>query len=260
MNTTADINRTPERMRALKACVVIPTYNNANTLTGVIEDAAVWCGDIIVVDDGSTDGTQEILRGFGERITTVAYSPNRGKGVALRNGFRKARQMGFDYALTMDSDGQHFAADIPLFLDAAECLPEAMVIGSRKMENENMPRGNTFANKFSNFWFAMQTCRRLPDTQTGYRLYPLAKMDSMRFFTNRYEAELEMMVRMAWRGVEIVPVGISVYYAPAGERVTHFRKGKDFMRISLLNTLLCFAALLWGYPSMIIRKLTVRRG
>lgn len=248
-----------ERMCGIGAGVLIPTYNNAATLSTVVEAALEQSECVIVVDDGSTDSTGEILRGFGGRIELVSYAPNRGKGHALHEGFRRARELGLRYVVTLDSDGQHFPGDMVRFVEAVEARPDAMVIGSRGMEHDNMPRGNTFANRFSNFWFAVQTLRRLPDTQTGYRLYPLRRMRRMHFFTSRYEAELEMLVRIAWAGIPIVAVPVRVYYAPEGERVSHFRKGRDFARISLLNTLFCFAAVVYGWPSMLLHRIFDRR-
>jgi len=236
-----------------KVCVVIPTYNNSGTVAKVIGSALEHCKDVIVVSDGADDATRsEILR-FGDSIDHIGYSPNRGKGYALRTALKRAGERGFDYAITMDSDGQHFADDIPLFLKAIEDGDGELFVGSRCLTAENMPSGNTFANRFSNFWFAVQTLRRLPDTQTGFRAYPLAGCALP--LTNRYEAELEMLVRSAWKGIRIVPVPVRVYYAPEGERVSHFRKGRDFARISLLNACLTVAAVFYGWPSMLIHRL-----
>lgn len=137
----------------------------------------------------------------------------------------------------------------------ADKHPDAMLIGSRNLRMENMPGKNTFANKFSNFWFKVQTGVSLPDTQSGFRLYQLDKLGSLWYLTSRYEAELEMLVAQCWKRVEMVPVKIDVYYPPAGERVTHFRPFWDFFRISILNTILCILALLYGYPSKLLRKL-----
>ncbi|MCL2245800.1 MAG: glycosyltransferase family 2 protein, partial [Lentimicrobiaceae bacterium] len=152
-------------------------------------------------------------------------------------------------------DGQHFASDILLFKKAVEKNPDALIVGNRNLTQENMPKKNSFANKFSNFWFALQTGTKLPDTQTGFRLYPLEKMGSLRPFTSRYEAELEILVRCAWRGIKLVSVPIQVYYAPEEERVSHFRPGVDFFRISLLNTLFVVLALVYGYPAKWVRYL-----
>lgn len=234
-------------------CIIIPTYNNAGTIRQVIDDVSRYTHDIIVVNDGCTDGTDALLTGM--QVTVVDYGRNRGKGYALKAGFRKAREMGFDYAITLDADGQHFASDIPAFTEAADRHPDSLIVGSRNLMEEGMPAGNTFANKFSNFWFRLQTGINLPDTQTGYRLYPLKRMRRLWWMTSRYEAELEMLVYAAWSGIRIVPIPVKVYYPPAGQRVTHFRPVYDFARISLLNTILCFLAVVYGLPSKLIRLL-----
>ena len=241
-------------MQQQKVCVVMPTYNNSGTLRDVVERVLVYSNDVIVVNDGCTDNSADVLASFGERITVVDYGRNRGKGYALKQGFNKAKAMGFDYALTIDSDGQHFPEDIPLFVEALEQHPGALIVGSRNLNQENMPGGNTFANKFSNFWFKIQTGIDLPDTQTGYRLYPLKNMPNLALLTSRYEAELELLVFSAWRGMDLIPIKINVYYPKGEERVSHFRPFWDFFRITVLNTVLCVVALVYGWPSRLIRK------
>ena len=242
-------------LKELGICVIIPTYNNAGTIMQVIQSVAEYCDDIFVVCDGPTDGTVELVKQSATPVNVVEYQPNKGKGTALVTGFREALKRGFRYAITLDSDGQHYASDIPAFVEAITRHPDALIIGSRGLKHDNMPQKNTFANKFSNFWFTVQTAKKLPDTQTGFRLYPLQKMGKMHIITSRYEAELELLVRSAWRNINIIPIPINVYYPPQEERVSFFRPGKDFTRISILNTFFCFAAILYGYPSMLIRKL-----
>ena len=237
-------------------CVVIPTYNNASTVGQVVKDCLRQCRDVIVVNDGCTDGTPDILSSI-DGITVVEYGSNRGKGYALKTGFRKALEMGFAYALTLDADGQHYASDIPLFLEANRQHPGALIIGSRQLEGVDRSRGSSFANKFSNFWFWVQTGRALSDTQTGYRLYPLHRLHGLSLLTSRYEAELELMVFASWHGVSLVPIPIHVYYPPREERVSHFRPAKDFTRISILNTVLCFLAVVYGLPLRLLRVLMV---
>ena len=232
----------------------MPTYNNGGTLRNVAERVLAFTNDLIIVNDGCTDNTPEILASLGDKITVVDYGKNRGKGYALKKGFEKARELGFDYAITIDSDGQHFPEDIPLFIDAIKQKQNALVVGSRNLKQENMPGGNTFANKFSNFWFRVQTGINLPDTQTGYRLYPLKNMPSLCMLTSRYEAELELLVFSAWRNIPLIPIKINVFYPKAEERISHFRPFWDFFRISVLNTILCFVAIFYGWPSRLIRK------
>lgn len=247
-----------QQLKDLGVCVIIPTYNNVGTIMQVVESVSAYCEDIIVVCDGPTDGTTELVKNSAIPKAIVAYEPNKGKGTALSMGFRKAMELGFRYSITLDSDGQHYASDIPVFAKALAQHLGSLIIGSRGLQHDNMPQRNTFANKFSNFWFTVQTAKRLPDTQTGFRLYPLEKMGKMRLITSRYEAELELLVRSAWRNIDIVPIPINVYYPPENERISHFRPFQDFGRISLLNTFFCFAAILYGYPSMLVRKIVSR--
>jgi 1-acyl-sn-glycerol-3-phosphate acyltransferase len=250
----SDIDQQKRRLRERGICIVIPTYNNEGTITAVVQATLQECRDVIVVNDGSTDGTRDILHGM-EGITLVEYAENRGKGYALKCGFRRALQMGFAYAITLDGDGQHYPDDIALFLKANQQHPGALILGSRQMDGIERSLGSRFANEFSNFWFYVQTGRRLADTQTGYRLYPLKKLHGLELLTSRYEAELELLVQASWHGVEIVPINIKVYYPPLAERVSHFRPIRDFARISVLNTVLCFLAVVYGLPLRLWRWL-----
>lgn len=241
-----------------EACAVIPTYQNAKTLLKVVADVHRVVDTVFVVDDGSNDGTAALLdKATGnERPEKVLTHPkNCGKGAALKTGLTYARQQGFRYAVTVDADGQHRADDIPALLKAVEEEPDALAIGSRGLQHENMPAKSTFANRFSNFWFALQTLQRLPDTQSGLRVYPLRRLHGLRWMSARYEAELTLLVFSAWAGVKLLPVPVSVYYPPRDQRVTHFRPGRDFTRISVLNTLLCFLMVVYGWPRIFCRQI-----
>ncbi len=244
-----------DRMAALGCVVLIPTYNNAGTLAQVISDVKEYASDVIVVNDGSTDNTAEILTAI-EDIRIISYAENRGKGYALKLGLSKAYEWGYRYAITIDSDGQHYADDIAVFVERIEQSPDTLLIGARNLTADNMPSKNTFANKFSNFWFKIETGQSLSDTQSGYRLYPLEKLQNIRLITRRYEFEVEIIVRAAWRGVKVENVPIKVYYAPDDKRVSHFRPLRDFTRISLLNSVLVLYALLVYYPWRFVRSLT----
>lgn len=244
-----------ERMRELGCIVVMPTYNNAGTLARVIGDVLQYAEDVLVVNDGSTDATQSILEQI-DGIRIHSYAENRGKGHALKCGLKLAYEWGFRYALTIDSDGQHYADDIPAFIERIEQVPDSLLIGARNLTADNMPSKNTFANRFSNFWYRVETGQRLEDTQSGFRLYPLRKLQHIRFLTTRYEFEVEIIVRAAWRGVRVKNLPIKVYYPPQEERVSHFRPLRDFTRISILNTVLVLYALLFYYPWRFLRALT----
>lgn len=244
---TTDTTRQQALLRDRGICVVIPTYNNDGTIGRVVEETLAECDDVIVVNDGSTDTTASILSAI-EGITLVTLPKNSGKGAALKAGFRKALDMGFAYAITLDGDGQHYPKEITKFLEANKEHPGTLIVGSRNPEGIDRSKGSNFANQFSNFWFWLQTGRRLSDTQTGYRLYPLRKLHGLCLLTSRYEAELELLVFSSWHGTDIVEIPIDVYYPPQEERVSHFRPGMDFARISVLNTVLCVLAVVYGLP------------
>ena len=243
-----------EKADDLKACVIIPTHNNAATLAKVIEDVALYSNHIIVVNDGSTDNTVEIVKHF-PAVQFINYTKNVGKGWALRNAFRYAIEKGYKYAISIDSDGQHFAKDLPAFINKLVEEPNAVIIGARNMEQASVPGGSSFGNKVSNFWFKVETGITSFDTQSGFRLYPLEPMKKMRFITRKYEFEIEVLVRLAWKGVKVVSVPVTVYYAPKGERISHFRPYKDFFRISVLNTILVLITFLYIKPRDFLRTL-----
>jgi len=238
-----------------KAGVIIPTYNNEKTLEHVIRSVLGYCEQVIVVNDGATDGTAAIIARFPQLIV-INHPGNQGKGMALRHGFRKAVELGWEYAITIDSDGQHFPEDFYQFLEKIKEQPGSLIIGARNMNVENIPGKSSFGNKFSNFWFWVETGIRLPDTQSGSRLYPVQRLRKIWFFTTRFEFEIEVIVKAAWRGIPVIQVPVGVYYAPGNERVSHFRPAKDFTRISFLNTWLVILAAFFWRPIMILRGLT----
>jgi glycosyltransferase involved in cell wall biosynthesis len=240
-------------LKQMGICVIVPTYNNHKTVKRVIESVLEYTDDLIVVNDGATDETPAILNEFGDKIVLISYAPNKGKGYALRMAFAKATELGYHYAITIDSDGQHFANDIPKFIEVHRSHPDAVIMGARNLEAEGMAAKSSFANRFSNFWFRLQTGIYMPDTQTGFRLYPLDKIKNLTLFTNRFEFEIEVIVKLAWRDVPFVSVPIQVKYDP-NERVSHFRPGPDFTRISFLNAWFTILTALYHLPRRLLLK------
>jgi glycosyltransferase involved in cell wall biosynthesis len=246
-----------QKFKQLKCCVLIPTYNNAKTIEAVIQSTLDYCDDVIVVNDGCTDHTSEILSKYPQ-LKVVTHPINQGKGKGLRNGFAKAAELGFDYAISIDSDGQHYPKDFIIFLNKIEQEPGSLIIGARNMAVENVPNKSNFGNKFSNFWFWAETGITLPDTQSGYRLYPVQRLKKIWLFTTKFELEIEVIVKAAWRGIPVISVPVSVYYAPEGERVSHFIPSRDSTRISFLNTYLVILAALFWRPVMLIRSINFK--
>lgn len=235
-----------------QVCVLIPTYNNQKTLSKVLDEVLMKTTNVIVINDGSTDNTLSILENY-QQIVLVDYKKNRGKGYALQKGFQVARELGFDYAITIDSDGQHFADDIPVFMEAIKQEPyPVLLIGNRNMSQEGIPKGSSFGNRFSNFWFWFETGIKLKDTQSGYRVYPL-KAIPKKYFTNKFEFEIEIIVRSAWNGIPVKNIPVKVHYDQK-DRVSHFRPYKDFFRISILNTVLVLLMLFYIKPRDFFRN------
>lgn len=244
---------TIDRFRQLKAGVIVPTYNNAGTLGKLLSTLFHYTDRVIVVNDGSTDATSGICSSF-PNITLVSYAKNMGKGWALRSGFKKARELGWEHAITIDSDGQHFPEDLPAFLDMLEREPGTLIIGKRNMTQDGIPGKSSFGNNFSNFWYRVETGYRMEDTQCGYRLYPIKALEHFTFLTRKFEFEIEVIVRAAWSGIPIGAVPVKIHYDEKEKRISHFRPFRDFTRISILNTFLVAIAFLYIKPRNFIRQ------
>ncbi|MBL7766642.1 MAG: DUF2062 domain-containing protein [Chitinophagaceae bacterium] len=245
-----------------KACFLLPTYNNAQAIAPVIEACLRQTSHVVVINDGSTDHTLKVIHQYPVQI--VSYEHNKGKGYALRKGFQYAIAQGYDYVLTIDTDGQHYPEDCLNFFEVLKENPGSLLIGSRNLNQENVPGKSSFGNRFSNFWYKVETGLNMPDTQSGYRLYPVFEYANTSFYTRKYEFEIEVIVRSSWKGIPVLPVPIRVFYPKQEERITHFRPLKDFTRISLLNTVLVLIAFLYIKPrDLVLRPLRekgIRRG
>lgn len=240
--------RSKELSRKLKVLTIIPSYNNGGTILDVVTKCLNYSDQVLVINDGSTDHSYRLLEQYGDTIKVISHPKNLGKGEAIKTGFIYAKDHQFNFVLTIDSDGQHFPEDIPYLLEESNRFPNAIIMGSRNFNVENMPSKNSFGNKFSNFWFKLFTGTDLPDTQSGFRIYPVKIIDQIKLVTWKYEFEVEILVKSSWTGYPIVPTPIRVYYPPATSRVSHFRPFQDFTRISILNTILATRAFFYEIP------------
>lgn len=236
---------------AVRACVVIPTYDHGGTVADVVRRAAALL-PVFVVDDGSTDDTA--LRLAGAPATLLRHPRNRGKGAALQTGLAAAFEAGFTHAVSLDADGQHRPEDLPPLLEAARREPHALVLGTRDLRAAGAGRGSRFGNAVSCFWTWVETGFRLSDTQTGFRVYPLALVDSLWFRTTGYDFEVEVIVVAAWCGAPLRAVPVTVHYPPRGERISHLRPVVDFLRISRLNTVLVTQRICLPAPYLAVRR------
>ncbi len=216
-----------------RICVLIPVYNHPQTIARVVRQARERF-PTIVVNDGSTDDTATIVREL-EDITLVDLPTNQGKGEALKAGFRKALELGFTHAITMDADGQHNPAELDGFAQSCRKNPDALITGTRELKKEGAPFPRRFSNGLSNFWFRVETGIPLHDTQCGYRCYPLLPVTNLMTRAGRYAYELEVLVKAAWAGIPILAEPVSADYAEPTSRLSHFRNGLDMFQISRLH-------------------------
>jgi glycosyltransferase involved in cell wall biosynthesis len=236
----------------MNVLVVIPVYNHAATIRAVAQAVLRSGRPLLVVDDGSDDGSLDRVADLD--ILRLRCARNRGKGHAILRAAAVADRMGYDAILTLDADGQHDPADGGLLLAAAAGTWPAIVVGARRMEAGHAPRSSRFGRAFSNFWVRLECGLTLPDTQSGYRLYPVPFLLSRRFFTRRYSFEVEVLVRGGWAGLPLLSVPVPVYYPPGPERVSHFRKFRDNLRLTGLHTHLVLRSLLpWPHRRLLAR-------
>lgn len=249
------------RFDALKCCVIIPTYNNYATISRVLTDVLRYTRNIIVVNDGSTDATAAILNAFQD-LTVIHIPSNKGKGNALKTGFKASEDLDYEYAISMDSDGQHFPDDLHVFLDTLEehlpQQPNLLIIGARKMNDPSVPNKSSIGNQFSTLTYWLETGIKLTDTQCGYRLYPLKIVNQLNLFTSRFELEIEVIVKAAWEGVKVINMPVKVLYDPE-ERVTHFKPWQDVARITLLNIYFVVIGAFYIAPRNLLRKLRSKK-
>ncbi len=218
----------------LKLRIAIPAYNNAGTVKRVVQDALETGAEVMVVDDGSTDGTADRLDALPVHI--IRHDRNMGKGAAILSALHACREKGVTHMVTLDADGQHDPRDVPRFIAAIKSNPHAFLVGNRNFNRMTTPWVSRFGRRFSNFWFRLQTGRSLQDTQCGFRAYPVVALDRLRLRERHFSFEIEVLVKAAWAGVPLQDVTVSVFYPEKSERVSHFHPFTDNLRLTLLNT------------------------
>jgi len=212
--------------------VVIPAFNEASTIRDIVTRALRQVERIIVVDDGSGDGTGTALRGLP--VTVLRNPTNLGKAASLRRGMVHALMDGASAVVTLDADAQHEPEDIPRLVAAHARNPQAIIVGARLHDKHRIPRARYLANRFANFWIAWAAGYPISDSQSGFRLYPatlLSAVDVRNDTSLAFVFESAVLINAARLGVPSIPVGISALY-PAGARASHFRPVVDVLLIA----------------------------
>ncbi len=209
--------------------VIIPTYNHGSTVKAVATAALALGWPVYVVDDGSTDGGDPSLESMAG-VRLLRHRVNRGKGAAMMTGFEAAAKHA-DWAITLDADGQHFPEDAHELIAAIPRSRRPIMLGRRlRMSAEGAPWTSRFGKEFSNFWIRMAGGPKVNDSQSGFRIYPLPEVLQLGVRAQRYQFEIEVLVKAAWSAMEVIEAPVSVGYPPATERVSHFRPFVDFWR------------------------------
>jgi glycosyltransferase involved in cell wall biosynthesis len=223
---------------ALKTCVLIPAYKEEIRVAAVVREIRDYCPDVVVIDDGSPDDTDQVAAAAGAIV--LEHVHNQGKGAALQTGFDYAREKGYDLAITLDADGQHAPSDIPAFLQAYERTHSPVLVGNRMGNPAGMPWLRRFVNRFMSAMLSRVMGQHVPDSQCGFRLYhrsafPEGPYDAA---SRRFAAESEILLRLSLQGRKIGAVAIQTIYGnekskinPLTDTVRFFRMLRRFKKI-----------------------------
>ncbi|MCG8591444.1 MAG: glycosyltransferase family 2 protein [Proteobacteria bacterium] len=245
----------------MNPCLLIPIYNHGATIGAVVKELAAFDRTCLIVDDGSDAATARELCRLAEthafvRVKTRAQ--NGGRGAALKTGYRWAAELGFSHALQLDADGQHAAADVPAFLDAARENPDALILGAPQFD-DSAPKARLYGRRLSQFWVWVETLSLdIADPLCGFRCFPLASTLAVldRVETgDRMDFDPEIAVRLAWDGVPVVNLQTRVRYYEEG--VSHFAPLRDNALITWMHTRLVFG-MLARLPATLVRRVRGR--
>lgn len=216
-------------MNTYKVTAIVPTYDNPTTIKQVALDITALGYHLIIVDDGSSTEVESLFNeDEKENIIFLRHKVNMGKGKAIETATVKAKELGYTHVVSLDGDGQHLASQIETLIDSIE--DDEIIIGARNFDIDNIPNGSKFGRWFSNFWATWDTGYEITDSLSGFRIYPISILD-LDIKTNRFDWEMEVIVRHADSGKKIKEVVIECYYPTATDRVSHFRKFWDTMAI-----------------------------
>jgi glycosyltransferase involved in cell wall biosynthesis len=217
----------------MRTLVVVPSKNLEDAVGDVVRQVlGLDLGlDVLVIDDGSTDETSRVAREAGAEV--IEHPENLGKGAALRTGFDRAVERGYDAVITLDGDGQHDPAAIPQFLEALEKTGADIVIGTRMRAVGDMPKLRIWTNRTTSRVVSLLARQTVPDSQSGYRIIRVSALADLArsLVTTRYDTESELLIRAGRRGYKIGSTDIESIYSGA---VSHINPVVDTLRFLML--------------------------
>lgn len=233
MSTQKQTPKSECAMSTWSAVAVIPAYNEAKTIAGIVGRTARVIERVIVVDDGSTDETKDLVEALG--IKVLCHNRNRGKGESLLTGIGAASEMGCEFVVTLDADGQHAPEYISKLMERAG--PRTIVVGSRLTDPQLIPKARYWANQTANFFISWAARHWIQDTQSGFRVYPLALFDRVRLRRNRssgFVMESEVLIEACRAGYRVASVPIPALYETVLQRPSYFRSVRDITAIVIM--------------------------
>jgi len=216
----------------MKVCALIPAFNEASHIAQVVEGARPYVESVVVIDDGSSDGTAELARNAG--AFCIELPSNGGKAIALRRGFAHACAQNFTHAITMDGDGQHLPQDIPALLRVARETEADLVIGARSFDRALMPRARYYSNTIGSRWASALVGSKIQDSQSGFRLFRLEALNRIKLRSRRYELEMEVLIKLGRAGCTIAHAPIHMVY-DNGQARSKMKPVRDTVRICLCS-------------------------
>ncbi len=218
--------------KPMKTCIIIPSYNESNTIAGLISQVQSLKLGLVVIDDGSTDNTAVIAEKNGAVV--IRNARNQGKGASLIRGFEYCLKNNFDAAITMDGDGQHLPEDIPNFISLAEKKEEiGIIIGNRMFNRRNMPFIRVMTNKFMSWLLSRIIRQKIHDSQCGFRLIKRKVLEELSLKTHKFEIESEIIIEAGRKGFKIESIPIQTVYRKERSHINPFVDTFRFFRFIL---------------------------
>ncbi|MFA5286892.1 MAG: glycosyltransferase family 2 protein [Candidatus Omnitrophota bacterium] len=217
----------------MKACVLIPAYNESANILKLIQDIKKYQLEVLVIDDGSTDNTFSIAKDAG--VQAMLNLNNQGKGASLVKGFKYALENNFDAVITMDADGQHLAEDLPFFIEQANDPNTHIILGNRMFNVEKMPYLRVLTNKFMSWLISNISKQVIPDTQCGFRLIKKEVFKNVKLNTSKFDAESELLIKASRLGFKIKSIPIRSIYGREKSQINPFVDTLRFIKLIFKN-------------------------
>ncbi len=209
--------------------VVVPAFNATRHLGEVLRRLSAIHLPVVVIDDGSTDNTGDVARAHGVHV--VVHPENLGKGSAIASGVATARDMGLEFIITLDADGQHNPDEVPRFIEHQRATGADIVVGNRMADRRNMPALRVFANRTTSAFVSLRAGTTIPDSQNGYRMLRLSLFERFRLETTRYDTESEILIKAGRAGATITSIPIETIYGSEESSVNSVVDTMRFLRL-----------------------------